>query len=139
MTLENALALRAQLQEGSLYESFNPTHTIYIFRWDLEPRFRMALIGLSNEGRTPQELRYLAEWVENVGFDDYEISSTTHADKDDWMLVEVISKAYIQDYTMVQRLATWAGLLDRYNQNPLHQAWPPVPQPNQLEVFFKAT
>ena len=139
MTLENALKLRAQIQEGSLYESFDPTHTIYIFRWDLEPRFKMALISSSREGRTPQELRYLEEWVENVGFDDHELSSTIHADKDDWMLVESIAKIYAQDYTMVQRLATWAGLLDRYNQNPMHQAWPPAPQPNQLEVFFKAT
>lgn len=139
MTLENALRLRAQLREDGLYESFDPTHTIYIFRWDLEPRFRMALIGLSKEGRTLQELRSLEEWVENVGFDDYEIASTTHANKDDWMLVETISKTYAQDYTMVQRLVTWAGLLERYNQNPLHMAWPPAPQPNQLKVFFQAT
>lgn len=139
MTLENALKLRAQLQEGSLYENFDPTHTIYIFRWDLEPQFKMALIGLSKAGQTLQELRYLEEWVENVGFDDHEIALTTHADKDDWMLVETISKIYAQDYTMVQRLVTWAGLLDRYNQNPKHMAWPPESQPNQLKVFFQAT
>ncbi len=137
MTLEDALKLRAQLQEGGIYERFNPTHTIYIFRWDLEPQFKMALIGLSKAGQTPQEPRYLEEWVENVGFKDHEIALTPHADKDDWMLVETVSKLYAPEYTMVQRLVTWAGLLDRYNQNPQHMPWPP-PHPNQLEVFFKA-
>ena len=139
MKLEDAIRLRASRMQGELYDIFPVTHGIYIFRWDLKPVFQMALLGPGFSGDTLEEVGRYEEWVENEGFDEHSLSYGTHAAKTDWLVIEALLNQHARNYTMVQRLATWAGVLDRYNQNPMHHAWPEVPVPQELEVFFRAT
>lgn len=137
MNLRQAILLRAEQRRPGLYDAFPKDHGIYIYHVFPES-FNIALVGNNLNGDTLEELLYVETWVENVGF------NVVHLDRHPeyidlaWTLVESFDRDHSTCYTMIQHIVTWAGYIERYNQNKKHTPWPTLPKPEQLRIFFKA-
>lgn len=137
MNLRQALALRAERRRSGLYDFFPKDHGIYIYHVFPES-FNIALVGDGLDGDTPEELPYVEAWVENEGFDEVYLNRWPGYIDLDWTLVESFDRDHSTHYTMIQRIVTWAGYIERYNQNKKHTPWPTPPKLEQLRIFFKA-